>query len=223
MTGWVVERASGSAAAFHGRPLEGAVVRAVHVWEVDRPALVLGSAQREEVADLEACRAAGVEVVRRRSGGGAVLLDPGEAVWVDVELPRGDDLWDDDVGRAAWWLGERWGAALAALGVPGPTVHHGGLLATPWSPLVCFAGLGPGEVTAGPGGPKVLGISQRRTRAGARFQCAVPLTWDIGRLAGLLRLDGTDRRRLVEDLAGAVAPVAAPPPEVVAALLTSLG
>ena len=221
--GWAVERAGGPAATFHARPLEAPLTRSVNVWEVESPALVLGSAQRDAIADLDACLAAGVEVVRRRSGGGAVLLDPGAVVWVDVEVPRGDPLWDDDVGRASWWLGERWGAALAAIGVPDPQVHRGGLVATRWSPLVCFAGLGPGEVTAGAGGPKVLGISQRRTRAGARFQCAVALTWDVDRLATLLRLDDAARATMVADLAAAVAPVAASPPDVVAAFLTSLG
>lgn len=215
-------RASGSAATFHARPLEGRLVPTVHVWEVDRPALVLGSAQRDDVVDRAACEAAGVEVVRRRSGGGAVLLDPGAAVWVDVELPRDHLRWHDDVGRAAWWLGERWGAALADLGVADPTVHRGGLVVSRWSPLVCFAGLGPGEVTAGPGGPKVLGISQRRTRAGARFQCAVPLTWDVARIARLLDLPGADRVTMVDELAVAVAPVAAEPPQVVERLLHAL-
>jgi hypothetical protein len=76
-----------------------------------------------------------------------------------------------------------------------------------WGQLVCFAGLGPGEVTAGLGGAKVVGISQRRTRAGARFQCAVPLAWDPGRLAALLALGDRDRHQLVADLAGAVAPL----------------
>jgi lipoate-protein ligase A len=220
--GWAVERATGSAAAFHARPLEAPLRRSVHVWDVESPALVLGSTQDASVVDAEACAAAGVEVVRRRSGGGAVLLDPGRAVWVDVELPRGDDLWDDDVGRASWWLGERWGAALAAVGVADPHVHRGGMVTSPWSALVCFAGLGPGEVTAGAGGPKVLGISQRRTRAGARFQCAVPLTWDGARLAGLLHLAPDDRVAVADDLADAVAPVAVPSPDVVAAFVTSL-
>ena len=35
-------------------------------------------------------------------------------------------------------------------------------------------------------GAKVVGISQRRTRAGARFQCAVPRRWDVERHAALL-------------------------------------
>jgi lipoate-protein ligase A len=140
---------------------------------------VLGSTQREDVVDRDACDRAGVEVVRRRSGGGAVLLDPGAVLWVDVELPRGDALWDDDVGRAAWWVGEAFVAALGA-GV----VHRGALERGPWGELVCFAGLGPGEVTID--GAKAVGVSQRRTRAGARFQCAVPRRWEPDRLAALL-------------------------------------
>ena len=67
-------------------------------------------------------------------------------------------------------------SALAAIGVVGTEVHGGGLICTPWCSLVCFAGLGPGEVTLG--GAKLVGISQRRTRAGARFQCAVHRRWD---------------------------------------------
>ncbi|HEX6785774.1 MAG TPA: hypothetical protein VF076_01140, partial [Acidimicrobiales bacterium] len=55
---------------------------------------------------------------------------------------------------------------------------------TPWSPLVCFSGLGPGEVHAG--GRKVVGISQRRTRGWARFQCAAYLRWDPDALVALL-------------------------------------
>lgn len=205
-SGWAVTAHTGGAAAFHGRPLDDRLVRAVHVFEVDAPALVLGSAQREDVVDAAACEAAGVEVVRRRSGGGAVLVEPGGVVWVDVELPRGDPLWHDDVGRAAWWLGECWAAALADVGVAGELgVHRGGLVRTRWSDLVCFAGLGPGEVTDGTGA-KLVGIAQRRTRAGARLQCAVPLTWDPKKMAILL-----GRPEVATDLEHAVAPVPAEP------------
>jgi lipoate-protein ligase A len=219
---WAVHSAAGSAADFHARPLEGSLGRSVHVWAVDRPALVLGSTQSDAVVDRAACEAAGVEVVRRRSGGGAVLLEPGSAVWIDLELPRGDPLWDDDVGRAAWWLGERWAAALAALGVPGPTVHRGPMVTTPWSRLVCFAGLGPGEVTEG-GGAKVAGIAQRRTRAGARFQCAVPLRWEPRRLVDLLALPaGVDRDAVVGELVPAARAVPAPAPAVESAFLERL-
>lgn len=225
MTAWSVARATGSAAELHARPLgnfsgDAVVERAVHVWTVDAPALVLGSAQPSSDVDAEACAAAGVEVVRRRSGGGAVLLDPGAAVWVDVEVPRGDPLWDDDVGRAMWWLGGCWAAALGAVGVAGAEVHRGGLVTTEWSRLVCFAGLGPGEVTVG--GGKTVGISQRRTRAGARFQCAVPTRWEPERLAGLLALPADRQAALVAAIAGVVAPVEAPAGALVEAFLAAL-
>ncbi len=217
-----VHRSTGPASVLHPRPLPDVVERAVHVLEVDRPALVLGSTQADQVADGDACAAAAVEVVWRRSGGGAVLLDPGAVVWLDVELPRDDLLWDDDVGRAAWWVGDAVAAALRDLGVPSPTVHRGRLERGRWGDLVCFAGLGPGEVTVGAGGPKVAGLSQRRTRAGARLQCAVPLAWDPGRLASLLALDAARRYDLAVDLAAAVHAVAADPADVAAAVLARL-
>ena len=45
---------------------------------------------------------------------------------------------------------------------------------------MCFAGRGPGEVFVD--GAKVVGLAQRRTRAGARFQCAVLRRWEPERL-----------------------------------------
>jgi lipoate---protein ligase len=196
---WAVEQASGAASAFHARPLPDQPVRAAWVHRVDRPALVLGSTQADDVADRAACAAAGVEVVRRRSGGGAVLLVPGEVLWVDLVIPAGDPLWDDDVGRAARWVGRLWEGALRDAGHPGPlTAHTGPMVTTTWSRLVCFAGLAPGEVVAGDA--KVVGVSQRRTRAAARFQCVALATWDPTAIAGLLAVP--DRATLAADLAG---------------------
>ena len=161
--------------------------------DVTGPALVIGSTQAEVRTDA-------IEVVRRRSGGGAVLLEPGLVVWADVFVPRDDELWDDDVGRAFWWLGDAWAAALADLGLPAPAAHRGALVRTPVAELVCFAGLGSGEVISG--GRKVVGMAQRRTREGALFQCAVPLVWDPRQLAEVLDITAD-----VEELIGAVRPV----------------
>ena len=130
------------------------------VFTVDRPALVLGSTQPDDVVDRAAARDAGVEVARRRSGGGAVWLEPGGTSWVDVLVPRADPLWDDDVGRAVHWLGDAWAAAIGAAA----EVHRGGMVCSAESGRACFAGLGPGEVTIG--GRKAVGISQRRTASG---------------------------------------------------------
>jgi len=66
-----------------------------------------------------------------------------------------------------------------------------------WSGYVCFAGTGPGEV-GGPAG-KVVGISQRRTRAAALFLCGVVLHWDPAAAVAALAVD---RVAAAADLAG---------------------
>jgi lipoate-protein ligase A len=167
--GWPTVHQRGAASAFHAlQPVGG---RAAWWLDVDRPALVLGSAQDEAVADAARCAAAGVEIVRRRSGGGAVVLVPGRCTWLDVIVPRDDVLWDDDIGRSMWWFGQMWAEALEALGCSDVAVHRGPIRHTDWSRLVCFDGLGAGEVTVG--GRKAVGISQRRTRDWARLQSSV--------------------------------------------------
>lgn len=197
--GWTVERRRAPAGELHALPFPDPMARAVWVCEPAAPALVLGSAQPEDHVDRAACERAGVEVVRRRSGGGAVLVAPGAQLWLDVLLPAGDDRWSDDVGRAFLWLGEVWAAALADLGIAG-TVHRGALRTSTWSPRVCFAGVGPGEVLDEQG-RKVVGLSQRRTRAGARFQCVALADWDPAALVGLLAVPAGERDAAVTALA----------------------
>ena len=181
--------------------------------------MVLGSTQAAHTVDSDAAGASGVEVVRRRSGGGAVFVAPGELVWVDAFVPAGDHLWSPDVGRATHWLGSAWAGALATSGVEA-SWHDGGLVTAPWSGLVCFAGLGPGEVRVG--GAKVVGVSQRRTREGALFSSAALLRWDPSRLLALLALDPSERERGARELAGAARAVGVPGPELEAAVLEQL-
>lgn len=171
---WQVARLTGAADELHGRVVDFGR-RSVTVCTVTHEAVVLGSTQRSPAG------------IRRRSGGGAVWLTPDDPLWVDVVLPRGDRLWDDDVGRAFWWLGELWVEALATVGIDDAAVHRGGLCVTKWSRHVCFGGLGSGEVVVGDG-RKVVGLSQRRTRDGALFQCAVYGVWDPAPLVARLGL-----------------------------------
>lgn len=201
---WRVEQHRGPASEHLGQPQPQG--RTVRVLEVTRPALVLGSTQPAGDVDEAAAARAGVEVVRRRSGGGAVLLAPGEALWFDVAIPAGDPLWSPDVGRAFHWLGRAWAEALAGLGVVARW-HDGPMQHTPWSRRVCFAGLGPGEVLVD--GRKVVGLSQRRTRGAALFQCCALLRWDPGALLDLLALTPEERETAaaaLEDAALGVGP-----------------
>ena len=154
-------------------------VRSVVFCDVADTAVVAGRAARLPEAT--------VDVVRRGSGGNGVWVAPGEFVWADVVIPRADPLWDDDVNRATWWVGEAWVRALRSLGVEGElVVHHGPVVCRRWCDHVCFAGIGPGEVTLGE--QKLVGISQRRTRDAALFQCAALLWWDPAPLVEALGL-----------------------------------
>lgn len=188
-----------------------------------RRALVLGSAQGESVVDLAACEAAGMDVVRRRSGGGAVVVGPGEQVWLDAFVPRDDPLHEADVSRAAWWLGEVWVAALAEAGMPGGTVHRGAMATGAYGRVACFAGLGPGEVTLD--GRKLVGISQRRDRSGAWFftMALCPAPGAGPPLARLLRLAPTERRGLERHLAATTTGLSVPAGDVEGALRAHLG
>ena len=156
-------------------------------------AVVLGSGQRPGVVDATAARRRNLGLLRRRSGGGVVLVSAADLLWVDVIVPRGDPLWHPDVGRAFGWLGEVWRRALGVCGIVGEP-HEGGYEPGAWGSLVCFAGRGPGEVLVG--GRKVVGLSQRRTAGSARLQCGVPLNWAPADLAGLLALPDGAREDL---------------------------
>lgn len=205
---WAVEVRRESPADLHARPLPDPLERAVWVADASVPTLVLGSGQPDDVVDRAACEQAGVAVARRRSGGGAVLVEPGRVLWLDVLLPAGDPLWRDDVAKAFLWLGEVWRDALMALDVPA-RVHEGGSCTTPWSRLVCFGGLGTGEVVD-EAGVKLVGLSQRRTRVGARFQCMAMAAWEPAAIVSLLALSPRDRSDAVAALSGAARAVPAP-------------
>jgi lipoate-protein ligase A len=132
-------------------------------------AIVLGSRQPDSIVDSAACNRSGLAVVRRRSGGGAVIMRRANAHWVDVVLPPGHA--PDDVRGSMVWIGERWRRSIQPETDLALAVHVGGMGCSAWSDLVCFSGIGPGEVLVG--GDKLVGLSQRRTRRGIRVQALV--------------------------------------------------
>lgn len=186
-----IERRTGTAARLHA-PWPDEMSRSRRIVGICMPTapttLVAGSAQQALVANRE------VEIARRSSGGGAVLISPRAQVWVDVWLPRDDALWDDDVIRSSWWLGRAWCEALHELGVEDLDVHQGRLTRTALSDQICFAGLGSGEVTWM--GRKLVGISQRRSRPGARFQSVSSVAPLGPALAEILEVDADERRQI---------------------------
>ncbi len=214
-----IVRTTSTAADFHARTVPDPAPSELWQHDITSPALVLGSTQDELVVDLDACGRAGVEVVRRRSGGGAVLLLPGEVTWIDVIVPAGAPGWSDDVHGPMVWLGRHLAEALTTVGAATDdvVVHDGALHSTRWSPLVCFDGVGAGEVLVG--GHKLVGISQRRTRHAARLQCCWYSTYEPDRLVELL---ASDRRPATTDLAPVATVPAAMSDAIVAALAATL-
>lgn len=221
-----VEWSTGSAHDFHHRPLELVDDRAaVWIHQVDRPALVLGSSQPDHIVDRVAAEAAGWEVSGRRSGGGVVVVEPGDSCWIDVLLPRGHARWSDDVNAAFHWVGEWWRLALSDLGLAGLTVHHGPITDREHGRSVCFAGVGPGEVLQWQGDrrSKVVGLSQRRTRDVARFQGLYLRRWNPEPIERFVSPDALPGDLDLRGVAAGASPGAPSPADVAEAFVVRAG
>jgi lipoate---protein ligase len=196
------------------------------VCEPTSGAVVLGSTQDESRLNAARCAAAGLDVIRRRSGGGAVVVRPGAQIWIDVFVPRGDPLFVEDVAASFRFLGEAWRDALAAVlqvSSPAPAVVRPGEgTSSEWGRMLCFAALGAGEVTLG--GRKVVGISQRRDRSGAWLHSMAMLEHDPQELARLFRLSERQHREVTGLLAAMAGPLPRhlSAPELASAVLARL-
>jgi lipoate---protein ligase len=187
------------AALFDVEPFRVLPDRRAVTRRVDHPTLVLGSTQRAGVVRAETAASGGVEVARRHGGGGAVLLHPGDHLWMEAWIPRHDPLWEADVAAASLWVGRWWAAALSRLGIDGCSAHEGPAAPGPHGALVCFSGRGPGEVFRA--GRKVMGLSQWRSREGSLFHACAYARWNPAPLIGLLDLAPAEREALGPELA----------------------
>jgi lipoate-protein ligase A len=185
---------------FDVEPYRARSVRHAASRQAGPPTLVLGSTQPAELIDQGAATERGIDVARRRGGGGAVFLPADGYLWVDAWVPRVDPLWDEDVTRAAAAVGAWWAAALVGLGLPAGSleVHQGRPVPGPWGRLVCFAGRGPGELFLQ--GRKLMGLSQWRSKEGSLFSACVYARWDPEPLAALLAGDAAVPPPGVSDL-----------------------
>jgi lipoate-protein ligase A len=192
---WDIDRQTLSAQAAHDLDLLSGSGRKVRIFVPTVPAVVLGSTQRDDIIDTAFVTARRLDVARRRSGGGAVLVDP-SVVWVDFAIARDDPLWDDDIARSMQWLGRLWSRTLAGIGIDGH-VHVGPAIAPPLARALCFCGIGHGEVVVE--ARKAIGISQRRTRDGARFQTMLHTGYDETLIDALRIADRDDARMKYSD------------------------
>ena len=172
---------------------------------VDAPAVVLGLGLQHRAADVidyTRCAAAGVEVVQRRAGGGAVLLDA-HVLCCTVCVPLPNPCIPDDLTASYQWLGEHFVSRLHALGIPdarrvevAAARADVSALRARQDPLLasCYGALSPHEVVAGQA--KVVGLAQVRRRHAVLYQVGVLLE-DQSRLADLLNLPDPATREAV--------------------------
>ncbi len=225
---WHIERSRGPAGPFHQQSFDDLDQRTVWIHEVEEPALVLGSTTDEGLVRNDRAIDLGIEICRRRSGGGLVLVEPNNSCWIDLLLPRDDPWWDDDVNRSFNRVGQTWLRALTACGVGDAEVYDGPLTERTFGRAICFAGLGPGEVVVPAasshrdGLSKVVGLSQRRTKAGARFQGLFVASWSAARLADVVHAHLLPEGLDLESLAIGVPGGGPEPSDIEAAFLSEL-
>ena len=136
-------------------------------------ALVLGSAQPETDA------ATTIDVVKRGTGGGAVLCDAGTLL-IDRAVPASHLLAPEDVTEAYRPVGEAIQTALIGMGLECRTVTVDEARAMDdarkaAARRACWAGLSPYELVLADG-RKLVGLAQRRRRGAVLHQIAIPVT-----------------------------------------------
>jgi lipoate---protein ligase len=157
-----------------------------------------------QIVDIERCNAAGVRILERRSGGGAVLVDRDNMLCGAICMPVPHPLLGDDLTASYRWLGEHFSTRLAALGVPGTRrveveearsdvarLKSEGDALSRVLLAACYGALSPHEVVVG--SAKLVGLAQIRRRHAALFQFGV-LLQDQSPMADLLMVPDESTR-----------------------------
>ncbi len=152
------------------------------------PCVTLGRSQALADADLARCRAAGVDVVRRPSGGQAILHT--DELTYSVALCQTDPHAEAGVLASYRRLSEGLLAGLHRLGVGAiQAIDKKQPLDEPTP--VCFEVPSDYEITAG--GRKLVGSAQWRSRGGVLQHGTLPLHGDLLRIVDYLVFDDEQR------------------------------
>jgi lipoate-protein ligase A len=172
-------------------------------WVASSVAVVVGLGLHHRLAsvvDLERCRAAGVEVLTRRAGGGALLLDA-QMICGAFAVPT--ETIPNDVTESYRWLGDRLVADLREFGVQARRVEledarediaalrSSGDEVSRVLLAACYGTLSPHEVVVERA--KLVGLAQIRRRQATLFQLGI-LRQDQSRLADFMVVPDEDVR-----------------------------
>jgi len=167
----------------------------LRLYSWDPPAVSIGFQQKIETVDIEACERHGIDVVRRPTGGRAVLHKNELTYAVITRAEPADGLYtvhNRIVHALVRSIGEI-GNADIALTVTARSQKESAL------PVACFASAARHEVTWL--GRKVIGSAQRRFGQVVLQHGSILLAQDHLELAELLNLPGPDRTAMQDQLA----------------------
>jgi len=153
----------------------------VYTWEP--PALSLGYFQPLAEVNLAACRVAGVDVVRRPTGGRAILHE--QELTYSLVAPESSPSVAGGVLESYARISQALIAGLARLGIDARFAPPAGRLAESPS-AACFEVPSSYEVLVA--GRKLIGSAQRRQPGVVLQHGAIPLQFNPDRLVGLLNL-----------------------------------
>lgn len=144
--------------------------------------LSLGYGQGVEVVDKDRLAAANMGIVRRPTGGGAILH--ADEVTYSVVLPAGHDLAKGSIVESYQRISRALVDGLRSLGVMGQaeSVRH----AVP-NTVVCFEIPSHYEPTVG--GKKIIGSAQARKHNAVLQHGSIPLMGDVARICEVLAYD----------------------------------
>ena len=175
------------------------------------PCLSLGRGQKLAEVDLGACHAAGVDVVRRATGGRSILHT--DELTYSVCLPQADPRAQGGVVEGYRRLSEGLLAGLHLLGVEAIQARARQAPGDEQT-AVCFEAPSDYEITVG--GRKLVGSAQRRAQGGVLQHGTLPLCGDLARIVDYLVFSQAEReaqrRRLcqkaltLEEATGAILP-----------------
>ncbi len=186
---------------------------AVRTYDWSAPTLTLGRAEPfPEGWDERALADAGVAVVRRPTGGDAVLHDGEVTFAVAASVPG---PWAAGPRAFAERVAAALAAAISESGFAGSVVAPSEVRVPPAAPGAkpCFARMAAGEVRVG--AHKVAGIASRFARGGAMSHASVPLSGrhrDVARF----RADADAALAAIRDHARSLADLGGAPPDAAA-------
>jgi len=167
-------------------------------WET--PSLSIGSFQRAEELDMAEIQGRGIPLVRRPTGGRAVLHD--NELTYSIVCPIPSPLFPSDLMGSYKKIGECFLEGLRQVGIQAtlvPVAKNPGRKAkktTARDPL-CFSSPSWHEVLAG--GKKLIGSAQRRLSTAFLQQGSLIISHDPAALTGLLSFSGPESRICAED------------------------